>query len=80
MGGQRSTFTAHAETRHQLSPLLKWDSIYLVATQTRNLEVGTKLRKVELTGWHGEQWDYQNNEKTMEHSDHSVISRRKVLS
>ena len=20
------------------------------------------------TGWHGEQWDFQNNEKTMEHS------------
>ena len=51
MGGQCSHSTAHAETRHQLSPLLKWDSIYLVATQTRNLEVGTiKLRKVELTG------------------------------
>jgi hypothetical protein len=23
-----------------------------------------------VTGWHGEQWDFQNNEKTMEHSDH----------
>ena len=24
-----------------------------------------------MTGWHGEQWDFQNNEKTMEHSlDH----------
>ena len=22
------------------------------------------------TGWHGEQWDFQNNEKAMEHSDH----------
>ena len=46
MGGQRSTFTAHAEIGHQLSPLLKWDSIYLVATQTRNLEVSTRLFEV----------------------------------
>jgi hypothetical protein len=23
-----------------------------------------------MTGWHGEQWDFQNNEKTMGHSDH----------
>ena len=22
-----------------------------------------------MTGWHGEQWDFQNNEKTMKHSD-----------
>ena len=43
MGGQCSNSTAHAETRHQLSPLLKWDSIYLVVIQTRNLEVGTTL-------------------------------------
>jgi hypothetical protein len=21
-----------------------------------------------MTGWYGEQWDFQNNEKTMEHS------------
>jgi hypothetical protein len=20
-----------------------------------------------MTGWHGEQWDFQSNEKTMEH-------------
>jgi hypothetical protein len=25
-----------------------------------------------MTGWHGEQWDFQNNEKTMEHSDHRI--------
>jgi hypothetical protein len=23
-----------------------------------------------MTRWHGEQWNSQNNEKTMEHSDH----------
>jgi hypothetical protein len=23
-----------------------------------------------VTGWHGEQLDFENNEKTMEHSDH----------
>jgi hypothetical protein len=25
-----------------------------------------------VTRWHGEQWDFQNNEKTMEHSDHWI--------
>ena len=24
--------------------------------------------------WHGEQWDFQNNEKTMEHSDHWIVT------
>jgi hypothetical protein len=27
-----------------------------------------------MTGWHGEQWDFQNNEKTMEHSDHWIMT------
>ena len=27
-----------------------------------------------VTGWHGEQWDFQNNEKTMEHSDHWIMT------
>ena len=27
-----------------------------------------------MTGWHGEQWDLQNNEKTMEHSDHWILT------
>ena len=27
-----------------------------------------------FTGWHGEQWDFQNNEKTMEHSDHWIMT------
>jgi hypothetical protein len=28
-----------------------------------------------MTGWHGEQWDFQNNEKTMmEHSDHWIVT------
>jgi hypothetical protein len=27
------------------------------------------------TGWHGEQWDFQNNEKTMEHSDRWIAWR-----
>jgi hypothetical protein len=27
------------------------------------------------TGWHGEQWEFQNNEKTMEHSDHWIAWR-----
>jgi hypothetical protein len=27
-----------------------------------------------MTGWHGEQWDFQNNEKTMEHSDHLIMT------
>jgi hypothetical protein len=26
------------------------------------------------TRWHGEQWDFQNNEKTMEHSDHWIMT------
>ena len=29
---------------------------------------------MSLTGWHGEQWDFQNNEKTMEHSDHWIVT------
>jgi hypothetical protein len=27
-----------------------------------------------VTGWYGEQWDSQNNEKTMEHSDHWIVT------
>jgi hypothetical protein len=27
-----------------------------------------------MTGWHGEQWDFQNNEKTMQHSDHWIMT------
>ena len=27
-----------------------------------------------ITGRHGEQWDFQNNEKTMEHSDHWIMT------
>jgi hypothetical protein len=27
-----------------------------------------------MTGWHGEQWDFQNNERTMEHSDHWIVT------
>jgi hypothetical protein len=27
-----------------------------------------------MTGWHGEQWDFQNNEKTMKHSDHWIMT------
>jgi hypothetical protein len=27
-----------------------------------------------MTGWHGEQWDFQNNEKTMEHFDHWIMT------
>jgi hypothetical protein len=27
-----------------------------------------------MTGWHGEQWDFQNNEKTMEHPDHWIVT------
>jgi hypothetical protein len=26
-----------------------------------------------ITGWHREQWDLQNNEKTMEHSNHWIM-------
>ena len=25
-----------------------------------------------MTGWHGEQRDFQNNEKSIEHSDHWI--------
>ncbi len=46
MDGQPLTFMVHAEIGHQLSPLLKWDSIYLVVIQTRNLEVSTRLSEV----------------------------------
>jgi hypothetical protein len=27
-----------------------------------------------MTGWHGEQWDFQNNEKTMKHFDHWIMT------
>jgi hypothetical protein len=27
-----------------------------------------------VTGWHEEQGDFQNNEKTMEHSDHWIMT------
>jgi hypothetical protein len=27
-----------------------------------------------MTGWHGEQRDFQNNEKTMEHSDSWIMT------
>jgi hypothetical protein len=27
-----------------------------------------------MTGWHGEQWDFQNNEKTMEHFDNWIMT------
>jgi hypothetical protein len=27
-----------------------------------------------VTGWHGEQWYFQNNEKTLEHSDHLIMT------
>jgi hypothetical protein len=28
-----------------------------------------------VTGWHEEQWDFQNNEKTMEiNSDHQIVT------
>jgi hypothetical protein len=27
-----------------------------------------------MTGWHGQQWDFQNNETTMEHSDHWIMT------
>jgi hypothetical protein len=27
-----------------------------------------------VTGWHGEQWGFQNNEKTMKHSDHWTMT------
>ena len=28
-----------------------------------------------MTRWHGKQWDFQNNEKTMEYSDHWIMTR-----
>jgi hypothetical protein len=28
---------------------------------------------ITVTGWHTEQWDFQNNDKTVEHSDHYWI-------
>jgi hypothetical protein len=28
---------------------------------------------ITVTGWHREQWGFQDNEKTMEHSDHYWI-------
>jgi hypothetical protein len=27
-----------------------------------------------VTGWYGEQWDFRNNEKTMKHSDHWIMT------
>jgi hypothetical protein len=27
-----------------------------------------------MTGWHGEQWDFQNSEKTMEHFDRWIMT------
>jgi hypothetical protein len=27
-----------------------------------------------MTGWHGEQWDFRNNEKTMVHSNHWIMT------
>ena len=27
-----------------------------------------------MTGWHGEQWGFQNNDKRMEHSDHGIMT------
>jgi hypothetical protein len=31
------------------------------------------------TGWHAEQWDFQKNDKTMEHSDHYRVSQKKLI-
>jgi hypothetical protein len=31
------------------------------------------FQSLVMTGWHGEQWDFQNNGKTMEHSDHWIM-------
>jgi hypothetical protein len=31
-----------------------------------------------MTGWHGEQWDFQNNKKTMKHSDHDWMAWKTV--
>ena len=27
-----------------------------------------------MTGWHGEQWGFENNEKTREHSYHWIVT------
>ena len=27
-----------------------------------------------VTGWHGEQWDFQNNENKMKHSGHWIVT------
>jgi hypothetical protein len=27
-----------------------------------------------MTGWHIEQWNFQNNKKTMKHSDHWIMT------
>jgi hypothetical protein len=27
-----------------------------------------------MTGWHGEQWNFQNYENTTEHSDHWIMT------
>jgi hypothetical protein len=43
MGGQRLTSMVHVETGDQLSPLLRWDSTYLVDIRTHNLEVSNTL-------------------------------------
>jgi hypothetical protein len=29
--------------------------------------------------WHGSQWHFQNNEKTMEHSDHWIQSADRIV-
>ncbi len=29
---------------------------------------------VFITGWHGKLWDFQNNEQTMDHSDHWIMT------
>jgi hypothetical protein len=26
------------------------------------------------SGWHGEQWDFQNNEKIAENTDHCIVT------
>jgi hypothetical protein len=32
-----------------------------------------------MTGWHGEQWGFQNNEKTVEHSDNCIMTGWRML-
>ena len=39
----------------------------------RPLNNVTNISKQYSTGWHREQWDFQNNEKTMEHSDNWIV-------